>query len=584
MGLSTQCPQVQLLGTLDTIDVKYDSRIRGLIGVCGLSNVNLVRLPPSDKPIHLAVTEFGPIVQDFLRVGCLFPDKDELAYYATAKMYLLGPPAVCVGLLAVYGFLRLVPRVIPVSKNYPIFGDKTKARRLCVNVLFLLLELTYTPIVLGATGLFMCKHLTEQDVARAPTALYDAPHLDCKTEDWYRQLPISLIVIIVWGLLMPLVLGTVVYKCSTGTMLTTAEKGKEMFSLTGYGYKPKHAYWEWYECLKRLGWFALIAGFSGDGFYQALYVLLAVVCSIGVMALVQPFTNRLISLTHIVTDCLLLTIVASGLARYKVADEDDPGDWQAQVLTITSLILAAGSMAGVLFVLVLELGAVAHEQHLRHQSILFMERPLLSAYRMWNDAENSAQLLKTSVFKRLVEARKSLFGSSSVQLAAHSLEMTENDVLGMADPSQLSPGINNGSPLPPRRTGMGIKDAATGIVGTAATVFLTLEATGDLQPNETQQFQRALVSHLQQYSEALRSTNVSVRRLGTLSPMVLVVSLAGSRIDGESLALQLSTDVAAGLVPTLAGYAYAPPVYEYTCHLFEYERAASSGLATSMGP
>jgi hypothetical protein len=274
----------------------------------------------------LTVTGVGLIMQDFLRVGCLFPDSDELAYYTTAKMYLIGPLAVCVGLLAIYGLLRLVPRIIPISKNYPIFGDKATARQLCVNVLFLLLELTYTPIVLGATGLFMCKHLT--DVVGAPTALYDAPHLDCKTDDWYRQLPVSLIVIVVWGLLMPLVLGTVVYKCSTGAMLTTAAKGRELFSLTGYGYKPHHAYWEWYECLKRLGWFALIAGFSGDGFYQALFVLLAIVCSIGVMSLVQPFTNRLILLTHVATDCLLLTVVASGLARSNMVDPFAEGDWQ----------------------------------------------------------------------------------------------------------------------------------------------------------------------------------------------------------------------------------------------------------------
>ena len=39
--------QVQLLGTLDTIDVKYDWRIRGLIGFCQLSNVNLVRFLPA---------------------------------------------------------------------------------------------------------------------------------------------------------------------------------------------------------------------------------------------------------------------------------------------------------------------------------------------------------------------------------------------------------------------------------------------------------------------------------------------------------------------------------------------------------
>jgi len=143
----------------------------------------------------LTVTGVGLIMQDFLRVGCLFPDTDELAYYTTAKMYLIGPLAVCVGLLAIYGLLRLVPRIIPISKNYPIFGDKETARQLCVNVLFLLLELTYTPIVLGATGLFMCKRLT--DVGGAPTALYDAPHLDCKTDEWYRQLPVSLIVIVV---------------------------------------------------------------------------------------------------------------------------------------------------------------------------------------------------------------------------------------------------------------------------------------------------------------------------------------------------------------------------------------------------
>ena len=41
--------QVQLLGTLDTIDVKYDSRISGLIGVCAMSNVDLVRVSPCDK-------------------------------------------------------------------------------------------------------------------------------------------------------------------------------------------------------------------------------------------------------------------------------------------------------------------------------------------------------------------------------------------------------------------------------------------------------------------------------------------------------------------------------------------------------
>ncbi len=40
--------QVQLLGTLDTIDVKYDSRISGLIGVCAMSNVDLVRISPCD--------------------------------------------------------------------------------------------------------------------------------------------------------------------------------------------------------------------------------------------------------------------------------------------------------------------------------------------------------------------------------------------------------------------------------------------------------------------------------------------------------------------------------------------------------
>ena len=41
--------QVQLLGTLDTIDVKYDSRISGLIGVCAMSNVDLVRVSPCDR-------------------------------------------------------------------------------------------------------------------------------------------------------------------------------------------------------------------------------------------------------------------------------------------------------------------------------------------------------------------------------------------------------------------------------------------------------------------------------------------------------------------------------------------------------
>ena len=41
--------QVQLLGTLDTIGVEYDSRISWLIGVCAMSNVDLVRVLPCDK-------------------------------------------------------------------------------------------------------------------------------------------------------------------------------------------------------------------------------------------------------------------------------------------------------------------------------------------------------------------------------------------------------------------------------------------------------------------------------------------------------------------------------------------------------
>ena len=467
-------------------------------------------------------------MQDFLRVACVFEETDELAYYATAKLYLIGPLAVCVGLVAIYGLLRLVPRVIPVSKNYAIFGDKEKARQLCVNVLFLLLELTYTPIVLGATGLFMCTELTK--VPGAPAALYDAPHLDCKTDDWYRQLPISLTVIIVWGLIMPLVLGTVVYKCSTGTMLTSAKKGKETFSLTGYGYKAQHAYWEWYECLKRLGWFALIAGFSGDGFYQALFVLLAIVCSIGVMALVQPFSNRLILLTHIATDFLLLTIVGSGLARYDVIDDDDLGDWQAQVLSIISLVLAAGSLAAVLFVLVLELGATAHQQTLRHESIHFINRPLLAAYRVWNDSENSAQLLKTLG----LATRRSLFGSLSIR-----------------QPTDSEPGLEFAPVRAAAENGLSYE---TKIVGTVGTVYMRLQATDALRPNDTRHFQQGIVFYLQQYSKALQITNVSVRRLGSQLPVVLVVVLAGSEIDGEGLAVQLSSDVAAGLLPTLTGY------------------------------
>jgi hypothetical protein len=75
-----------------------------------------------------------------------------------------------------------------------------------------------------------------------------------------------------------------------------------------------------------------------------------------------------------------------------------------------------------------------------------------------------------------------------------------------------------------------------------------------LQPNDTRHFQQGIVFYLQQYSKALQITNVSVRRLGSQLPVVLVVVLAGSEIDGEGLAVQLSSDVAAGLLPTLTGY------------------------------
>jgi hypothetical protein len=216
-------------------------------------------------------------------------------------------------------------------------------------------------------------------------------------------------------------------------------------------------------------------------------------------------------------------------------------------------------LVAVLFVLILELGAVAHQQVLQQRSIHFINRPLLAAYRMWNGSEAAVQLLKTSVFKRLHGARKSLFGSSSSrQLMPESLEMTECNVVGVRNGSARSPRMDNSSPMSPRRTGLSMEDATTEIMGTAGTVFLTLEAAGDLRPNETQQFQHAIVFYLQQYSPALRATNISVRRLGNQSPMVLVVSLAGSEIDGETLAVQLSTDIAAGLMPSLPGYGCAP--------------------------
>ena len=123
-----------------------------------------------------------------------------------------------------------------------------------------------------------------------------APYLTCKDDEWEISRIHAIVVLTVWGVLTPLLMGIALQ--TMRRQLRTAEFSRR-FSLLTFGYKQGYVWWETTSMLKKFLVSGAIVLFRKHYLLQATLTLLILLLFLVLTVRLRPFFNPLISIIYI---------------------------------------------------------------------------------------------------------------------------------------------------------------------------------------------------------------------------------------------------------------------------------------------